>query len=646
MLQENRSDKFKNVKLEKLIFQRRLFIALGFVAIAFLFTLFKLHQLTITEYSTLLSSSQDNQLRISAVLAPRGLIRDRNGIILARNDPYWSLTYTPELAENQEYVFNWLLENNFLDQIKLGDLKALILRGLSFSTFPVAVLSEEQTAIFAVNRYKLAGLDVSENLYRHYPYGPITAHVIGYVGAIAPEDNTRLDLTNYLMDTRVGRNGLEYYQEKLLHGDFGRSAVIVNSRGRVIRDFNIQSDEELATGSIIDNIPPVDGESIELTLDIHLQELAYSLLEGLRGAVVAIKPKTGEILVLASSPTFDPNPFSLGISQSEFDLLLYDDSRPLYSRATSGTYPPGSTIKPFLALAALELNLIDQETTHFCSGSYSLPGNDHQYRDWLETGHGNVSLSRSIAQSCDVFYYNLATDLGIENISSFLRQFGFGSNLEFGIGVTQSGILPSVEWKRDYFSNPSDQTWFPGETVITGIGQGYFSATPLQIAVAGSILANRGTYVPPKLINGVMDVMGNYRTIASGEGYTLDINNEHFEAVFNAMDMVTHSNIGSAYSIFSDDEHNVIGKTGTAQVISIGQDEEYIEEDIDENLRDHGLFFGFAPMEDPEILVLAIIENSGSGSRFAAPIVKEVIDSYFEDLSSDEEEVLALNYAR
>jgi penicillin-binding protein 2 len=646
MVHDNSANVLINSRLEKLVFRRRLYIAIFFVLVCFLFAYIRLYQLTVVQYSNLFNSSQQNQLRLLPIDPSRGLIRDRNGMILARNDPYWSLTYTPELIEDEELVFSWLLENNILDQDDLEIFKDQASRSQIFIELPIAVLSEDQTASFAVDRHNLPGLDLSENLFRYYPYGPLTAHVVGYLGAISPDDASRLDLTNYIPNTRIGKSGLELNQENILHGNLGRTALVVNSRGRVIREAISRGYEEKIDLNSLYNVSAIQGGTLELTLDIKLQELAYSMFEDFRGAVIAMKPKTGEILVLASNPAFDPNLFSRGISQEDFNSLLYDQSKPLFNRAISGTYPPGSTIKPFLGLAALELGMINAETTHFCSGSFLLPGGTHEYRDWLDTGHGSTDISRAIAQSCDVFYYQLSTQLGIDNISSFLKPFGFGDSQDFGMGKPQIGILPSAEWKQTYFRNRSDQTWFDGETVITGIGQGYFLSTPLQIAIAVSILANKGTYVPPRLINGVTDADGDFHLAPSEKGYQLSFNQENIQTIFDAMNMVTHSNTGTAYSVFRDDINQVAGKTGTAQVISIAQGEDYDEDNLREALRDHGLFFGFAPMSDPEIVVVVIVENSGGASRLAAPIVKSIIDTYFLDASLVETNSLVVSNAQ
>jgi penicillin-binding protein 2 len=646
MVHENRPNVLRNSKLEKLVFRRRLYIAICFVLVCFVFAYIRLYQLTVVQYSSLLNSAQQNQLRLLPINPSRGLIRDRNGEILARNEPYWSLSYTPELAEDKEFVFSWLLENDILDQEGLESLKEQASRSQTFIELPITVLSEEQTAIFAVDRHKLPGLDLNENLFRYYPYGSLTAHVVGYLGAISPNDASRLDLTNYIPNTRIGKSGLELNQENVLHGNLGRTAFVVNSRGRVIREAASQPPEEGIDPNSLYNVSATQGEALELTLDIQLQELAYSLFGDFRGAVVAMKPKTGEILVLASNPTFDPNLFSRGISQQDFDNLLNDQAKPLFNRAISGTYPPGSTIKPFLGLAALELGVIDVDTAHFCNGSFSLPGSTHEYRDWLDTGHGLTDVSRAIARSCDVFYYQLSTQLGIDNISSFLKPFGFGGSQDFGIGKPQIGILPSAEWKQAYFRNGKDQAWFPGETVITGIGQGYFLSTPLQIAIAASILANKGKYVPPRLINGMTDAYGEFHLAPFGEGYQLSFSEHNVQTIFDAMNMVTHSNTGTAYSVFRNDINQIIGKTGTAQVVSIAQGEDYDEESLKEVLRDHGLFFGFAPMTDPEIVVVVIVENSGGASRLAAPMVKSIIDGYFLDTNSAEINSLVVNNAQ
>ncbi len=639
MNHKNRYERLKNIWNEKQVFKSRLISSFLVVGFAFLLLSYRLLELTVYEYDELFVSSENNQIRIFPIDPSRGIIRDRNGIVLARNNPVWTLVITPELIQNHDEIFSWLEENINLSSDALADLNNQISQVSSFSEIPIKQLNEDETAVFAANRFKLPGLDLRERLQRHYPYGRETAHVIGYLGAISPSDQQRLNLGNYTNGTRVGRYGLEYFFEDQLHGALGRQATIVNSRGRVIETLNRNESLQDLSRDISRSLPSLEGEDLELTLDIELQRLAYEHLENWRGSVVAMNPKTGEILVLASNPTFDANDFATGLSQSQYERLLNDQNRPLFNRSLLGAYPPGSTIKPFLALAALELEHIRENSTYFCEGSYSLPNDDHIYRDWLESGHGSVSLNKSIAQSCDVYYYNLATEMGIESISTFLSQFGFGQNMDFGMGRTQAGILPSPSWKRSYFSASQDQVWFPGETVITGIGQGYFSVTPIQLAFAVATLANKGNIVQPKIILNNNSLTGEDAELLPS---SIPLRGENIDIVFDAMNSVTHVPGGSAYSIFSNDLNGIVGKTGTAQVFSIGQEDEYDEENTDENLRDHGLFFGIAPQEDPEIIVVAIIENSGGGARVAAPIVKSIIDA-FHAKSSNEGIIFASN---
>jgi penicillin-binding protein 2 len=429
----------------------------------------------------------------------------------------------------------------------------------------------------------------------------VGVHALGYVGAVSQADLERLEPAQYSGTTHAGKIGVERAEENALHGSVGFRQVLVNAEGRIIQE--------------LERTRPVPGEDVTLTLDLELQLAAESALEGRRGAVVAIDPSNGHVLALVSQPGYDPNLFAAGISVADYSALRDDRDTPLFNRALRGVYPPGSTIKPVVGLAGLHYGAVTPWQRIFCIGHYSLPGSSHRYRDWKKEGHGSVDLTDAIAQSCDVYFYDLAVKLGIDNLQEFLGRFGLGALTGIDIPSEKAGTLPSREWKRARFSRREDQVWYPGETVIAGIGQGYTETTPLQLANMTAVLAARGTHYRPMLVASRTDPVTGETEILEPEALPpVTVNDPVF------WDRIIEDMVEAPYRI--------AGKTGTAQVFTIAQGEEYDAEEVDERLRHHALFVAFAPAEAPRIAVAVVVENGGSGSGTAAPVARQVLDNY------------------
>lgn len=581
----------------------------------------RLTQLQVLNYEYFSAQSQGNRIRVQPLPPTRGLIFDRNGAVLAENLPSYQLELTPEQVPDTSETLARLARFDLIATEDIDELKALIRTHRSFDAIPIRQrLSDADVARFAIERPRFPGVEIRARLVRNYPYGEAVAHALGYVGGINAEDMKSIDQSNYLGTALIGKVSVERNYESDLHGQVGHADVLANARGRIMQ--------------ILDDEPSVPGKDLILTLDIESQIAAHNSLVGRRGAVVAIDPKNGEILVFASAPAFDPNAISIGMSRKEYRTLQDDPDLPLFNRALRGSYPPGSTIKPFLALAGLSYDVLDPDRKVFCGGHYRLPGSTHRYRDWKRGGHGLMTLHEAIEQSCDVYFYTLARELGIDRMAIFLKNFGLGNRTGIDIAGEKPGLVPSREWKRQAFSNRADQVWFPGETIITGIGQGYLLVTPLQLAHATAAIANRGIRFRPTLLRAFADSVTDTAEFLEPE--PLDpvgaIDDEQWERVISAMNAVMQGRRGTARATGADAPFTMAGKTGTAQVFSVGQNEEYDAEEIAERMRDHALFIAFAPLEDPQIAVAVIVENGEHGSSTAAPIGRQVIETYLRDV--------------
>ncbi len=589
----------------------------------------RLVQLQILDYERFAELSQGNRFRIDPMPPTRGIIYDRNMQVIAENRPNWELVAIGEQIDDLDRTLRSLEELGLIDPAERDDLRELVRSHRGFERVKLSNLTEEQAATFAVRRHLFSGVDIQEALTRYYPFGELTAHTIGYVASISQSDLDRIDRSNYAGTSHIGKTGIERAYEQQLHGQVGYRQLVVNAQGRVL-DVIGAGPNSLANSGV-ETKQPEPGQNVVLSLDMRLQIAAQEALKDLRGAVVAIDPRNGDVLALVSTPSFDPNRFASGLSRADYNALLTDLDKPLYNRALAGVYPPGSTVKPFLALAALENEAMTPEEERYCPGHFRLPGQTHRYRDWRPQGHGNVNMHNAIVQSCDVYFYHLAVAMGIDAMAAGLKQFGFGAPVGLDISGESAGIVPSREWKQKAFARRADQVWFPGETVITGIGQGYTTVTPIQLAHAGATFAARGQRFAPRLLIATEDPLT--REVKQTEPKPLpsisDQDPAHWQLVVDAMVGVTAEPRGSARAQMQGTLYSIAGKTGTAQVIGIAQDERYREEEIDERHRDHGLFVAFAPAEAPRIALGVVVENGGGGARAAAPVARLVLDAYF-----------------
>jgi len=595
------------------------FILLGLV-------IARLVQLQVFNYETFAAQSQGNRVRIEAVPPIRGLIFDRKGRVLAENMPAYQLELIPEQVSDIDDTLRRLAA---LDLIEAGDiprLRELIDSGPRFK--PVALklrLTDEEIANFAIQRPRFPGVDFQPRLVRNYPHGRAVAHAVGYVGALSTNDLQRLDGSNYAGTAHTGKTGVENSFETELHGDVGYQHIVSNALGRQISAESLELADTLPADET-----PGPGHNVYLSLDLDLQTVATNALQGRRGAIVALDPWSGEVLALVSAPAFDPNLFAVGMSTAQFSALQNDPDRPLFNRAIRGAYPPGSTIKPMLALAALQTGATNLTRKTMCRGYFTLPNSTHRYRDWKPQGHGEVDLHTALQQSCDVYFYEISVDVGIDRMHYYFDQFGLGRPTGIDIRGEKEGLVPSREWKRSAFREPADQRWFLGETVIASIGQGYMLATPLQLASAVAALATRGVRYEPHLVAATEDALTGERSLVTPhrvDDVRID-NQQYWDAVLGGMHDVMQSVRGTAYAVGANAPYEMAGKSGTAQVFSLSQEEEYEEEEVAERLRDHALFIAFAPFDNPRIAVAVVVENGSSGSRVAAPIARAIMDEY------------------
>ena len=598
------------------MFLGRLVAAAVIVVLLAGMVIYRLVDLQVVNFEHFSRLSQGNRVRLEPVPPVRGLLFDRNGRTLAENLPVYQLELIPEQVKDIEGT---LAELSRLGLVREEDLPRIRTQIRSQRRFEPAILrhrlGDEEAARFAVQRPRFPGVDIQARLARQYPLGQTGSHVIGYVGAVSEADLQRLDAANYAGTAQTGRIGAERAWEDLLHGSTGHRQLLVNAQGRMLQE--------------ITRTNAAPGRNVYLTIDLELQAAAEAALDGRRGSVVAIDPRNGQVLAMVSVPGYDPNLFSTGISTEQYRALQEDIDQPLFNRALRGQYPPGSTVKPMLALAGLHYNVISPQDSIFCPGWFSLPNHSHRYRDWKRTGHGTIDMEDSVAQSCDVYYYRLAVALGIERMHDFLGLFGLGQQTGIDIPGEQPGLLPSRDWKRSAFRNAQDQVWFPGETVITGIGQGYMLATPLQLAHAAAILGNRGQGFRPTLLAAIEDpVTGAREAFEPRPLPPLNVAPHHVEEAVDSMVAVMHGARGTARASAQGAQWTIAGKTGTAQVIGIAQGAEYDANLVDERHRPHALFIAFAPAENPRIAVGVLVENGASGSGAAAPIARVVIDNW------------------
>ncbi|OUM29446.1 penicillin-binding protein 2 [Pseudomonas putida] len=589
-------------------------VVVGAVAIMLLICVLiaRLYYLQIIQYDYHSTLSENNRVHVQPIPPTRGLIFDRNGVIVADNRPSFSLSMTRERAGNWQEVLDTIVE--VLDLT--ADDRALFEKRMRqgrrpFEPVPILFeLNEEQIARVAVNQFRLPGVEVVAQLVRHYPQGAHFAHSVGYVGRINEKELKTLDPVNYSGTHHIGKTGIERFYEDDLHGQVGYEEVETNARGRVLR--------------VLKRTDPKPGKDIVLSLDIKLQEAAEAALGGRRGAVVALDPRTGEVLAMVSQPSFDPNLFVTGISFKAYAELRDSIDRPLFNRVLRGLYPPGSTIKPAVAIAGLDSGVVNASSRVFDPGYYQLPNYDHKYRNWNRSGDGWVDLDTAIMRSNDTYFYDLAHKMGIDRLSSYMNKFGIGQRVSLDMFEESAGLMPSREWKRA----TRRQAWFPGETLILGIGQGYMQATPLQLAQATALIANKGVWNRPhlaKTIEGQVPVDDNPM-----ENIVLRDKSD-WAKVTHGMEQVMHGARGTARKAAAGAQYRIAGKSGTAQVVAIKQGEKYDRNKLQERHRDHALFVAFAPADNPKIVVSVMVENGESGSGVAAPVVRQIMDAWLLD---------------
>lgn len=616
----------KDVHSERRLFISRVIVAAVFSVLLLGLVVARLVQLQVVDHELFAEKSQGNRVRIEPVPPIRGLVFDRNNRVLAENLPAYQLELIPEQVDDIDDTLTRLATLNLIEFEDIPRIKDLSRSGPRFKPVTLKLrLTDEEIASFAIQRPRFPGVDFQPRLVRHYPDGELVSHAVGYVGALSPEDLQRLDPAAYAGTSHTGKTGVESTFESDLHGDAGYRHLITNARGR-----QIPSD----TSELLDSLPfdetAMPGANVYLSIDLDLQRIAAEALEGRRGALVAIDPQNGEILALVSAPAFDPNLFAVGMSTAQYRELSENPDRPLFNRAVRGAYPPGSTIKPMLALAALERNATNLTRKSICHGYFQLPNDDHRYRDWKPEGHGPVDLHDAIAQSCDVYFYEISGDIGIDAMHDYLTRFGLGSPTGVDIGGESPGLVPSREWKRTNFRDRDNQRWYHGETVIASIGQGYMLATPLQLAAATAAVATRGKRFRPHMVAAVEDALTGERRMVRPERLPdVEISNDfYWDNVIDAMHDVLQGPRGTARAVGYGAPYEMAGKSGTAQVVSIAQDEKYDEAELEERQRDHALFVSFAPLDNPRIAVALIVENGESGSNVAAPIARAVMDAY------------------
>ncbi|TAN76990.1 MAG: penicillin-binding protein 2 [Gallionella sp.] len=605
----------KNHQQEIFYFRLRLAISVGFVMVLFGALLVRFIYLQVVRHDYYQTLAESNRISVVPIVPNRGLILDRNGVVLAHNYSGYTLEITPNKTKDMEATID---ELSTLIEIAPRDrkrFKKLLAERRNFETLMIrSRLTDEEVARFAAQQYRFPGVEIKARLFRDYPFGEKTAHLIGYIGRINQTDVEQLEendlAANYRGSDYIGKTGLEQSYESELHGTTGVEQVEVDSGGRAVR--------------MLSRTPPISGNTLVLGIDAKLQEIAEQSFGNYRGALVAIDPENGEVLAFVSKPGYDPSLFIDGIDPESWDELNNSPDHPLNNRALRGQYPSGSTIKPFMALAGLFYNIRSPSRTISDPGYFTLPGSSHHYRDWKKGGHGSVGMFKSIVISCDTYYYGLATEMGIDNIFNFLSRFNFGKKTGIDLEGETSGLLPSQEWKMKRYK----QKWYAGDTVSVGIGQGYSLVTPMQLAYATATLANDGVGFKPHLVREVRSPRSNEsRLIESKPEFDLKLDPAHLDLVKRAMVAVTQPG-GTASQAAAGAPYRIAGKTGTAQVVGMKQGEKYDAGKLSERNRDHAWFIAFAPAEQPKIALVVLAENGGHGGSTAAPIARKVLDYY------------------
>ena len=606
----------QDVEAEHRLFNHRAVFAMVFVVLMFAVIVVNMYHLQVTSYQAYQTRSEGNRIKVLPLAPNRGLITDRNGILLAENRPVFSLELVPEQISDMPTTLQELSalieiseeqQTNFLKEVR---------QQRRFNSITLKEqLNDEEVARISVNLHRLPGVTVEARLSRYYPFGDLFTHALGYIGRINTNDLKQLEeneqLANYAASRDIGKIGLERYYETELHGIMGYQEVEVNNRGRLIR--------------VLRSVPASSGKNIKLNIDVGLQLTAQQILLEKRGAIVAMDPRNGAILAFYSNPSYDPNLFVHGISSKNYNALLNSVDRPLINRVTQGVYPPASTIKPHLALLGLETNTISANTRIWDPGFFQLPGVEHRYRDWKRWGHGWVDVYTAIVESCDTFFYDMGVKLGIDRVSDYMQKMGFGEKSGIDIYEESNTIMPSRGWKRARHNQP----WYHGDTVAISIGQGYWTITPLQLLVSTAVLLNNGLQPTPHIVSELSNDLGTELIDTTPQEVMQVVNPRNWQVVRDAMQQTVATQKGTAFNAFKGAAYTSGGKTGTAQVVSIAQDAKYDASKLDERLRDNAMYIGYAPADDPTIVIAVTVENTGGGGSTAAPIARQMLDYYF-----------------
>jgi penicillin-binding protein 2 len=604
--------RLKDHEKDAQLIRRRVLLGGGVFLVLALVLVARMYYLQVIQHEYHSTLAENNRIHVQPIPPSRGLIYDRNGLIIADNRPSFSLTLNRERAGDWEQVLDVIVEVLHLSADDRELFEKRVRQGRRpFEPVPVLFeLNEEQIARLAVNQFRLPGVEVAAQLVRHYPLREHFAHSVGYVGRINDREIKELDPVEYSGTHHVGKTGIERFYEAELHGKVGYEEVETNARDRVLR--------------VLKRTDPLPGKDLQLTLDAGLQEVAEKALGGRRGAVVAIQPSTGDVLAMVSQPSFDPNPFVTGISFKAYADLRDSIDRPLYNRVLRGLYPPGSTIKPVVAVAGLDAGVVSPTSRVFDPGYYQLPNSSHKYRNWNRSGDGWVDLPTAIMRSNDTYFYDLAHKLGVDRLHRYLSRFGIGRKVSLDLFEESAGLMPSRAWKRARYR----QGWYPGETLILGIGQGYMQATPLQLAQATALVANKGKWIRPHLAK---SIDGQPPLDKDPIPDIVLRDPKAWDFVRLGMENVMHGARGTARKVGDSAVYRIAGKSGTAQVVAIKQGEKYDRSKVQERHRDHALFVGFAPAQNPQIVVAVMVENGESGSGVGAPLVKQVMDAWLLD---------------
>jgi penicillin-binding protein 2 len=635
----SRQSRIKNYFAENRLFTIRSIVAGVFAAVLLLAVAGRLFYLQVVKFDYYRGLSQGNSIRTEPIPPSRGLILDRHGLVLADNLPAFNVELIREQvgdAKALEATLAQLVGVGLLRSDEISNIRRTIMLHKAYESVPVKLsLNEEEMARFAVHRYQFSGVDIRARLARHYPLREVGVHAIGYVSAINEQDLKQIDSAEYAGTSLIGKLGVEGAYEPQLHGKPGFREIEVNAAGRPV-------DKQGGYASELHTRPPVAGEDLILGMDVKVQKVAEEALVGKRGSVVALDPKTGDIIALASTPGFDPNDFVRGLSVAQYALLSNSIDVPLLNRALRGAYPPGSTVKPLYALAAQKYGIISPQQVMYCPGFFTLPGSSNKYRD--DEVHHDVDMRTAISRSCDVYFYRVAEKMGIDHMHEFMSAFGYGELTGVDIPGEKPGLYASPEWKRRFFKRKADQVWFPGETVSMGIGQGPITVTPLQQAHFAAEIAERGKIIATPRLVAATRAPGSVTVVPRSPTFMKPVNiatDEQWDVILEGMEGAV-SPSGTAHVAGAGAKYKWAGKTGTAQVVTVKQTESTKHKEADERKREHAWFIAFAPADDPKIAISVLVENAGFGASNAAPIARKVIDSY---LLADESEEPKKNLA-